>query len=58
MVALLRATPIDEQKVIEQADRILSLEREVKRAHLALLIRLKSLLTAGQIAKVEQIRRR
>ncbi len=58
MVALLRATPIDEQKVIEQADRILSLEREVKRARLALLIRLKSLLTAEQIAKVEQIRRK
>ena len=58
MVALLRATPVDEQKVLEQADRIMSLERNVKRTHLGLLVRLKNILTAEQIAKLDRLRRR
>lgn len=58
MVALLRATPIDEQKVLEQADRIMSLERSVKRMHLSLLIRLKNILSSEQAARLDQIRRR
>ena len=58
MIALLRATPIDEAKVLEQADRIMALEREVKRTHLTLLIRLKNLLTPEQRKTLEQIRRR
>jgi hypothetical protein len=40
-----------------QADRIMALEREIKRAHLALLVRIKNTLTAEQIAKLEAIRR-
>lgn len=57
MVALLRATPVDEMKVLERADRIMALEREVKRAHLSLLIRLKNMLTPDQVKKLEQLRR-
>jgi hypothetical protein len=40
-----------------QWDRIMALEREIKRAHLALLVRIKNTLTAEQIAKLEAIRR-
>lgn len=57
MVALLRATPVDEQKVLAQADRIMALERNVKRTHLSLLIRLKNILTAEQITRLDRIRR-
>lgn len=58
MVGLLRATPVDEQKVLDQADRVMNIERNVKRTHLSLLVRLKNVLTAEQIARLEQIRRR
>ena len=57
MVALLRATPVDEAKVLEQADRIMGIEREVKRAHLGMLVRLKNLRTPEQIARLQQMRR-
>ena len=58
MLALLRSAPVDEAKVLEQADRIMALERNVKRTHLSLLIRLKNLLSTEQLARLEQIRRR
>ena len=58
MVALIRATPIDEQKVLDQADRVMALERNVKRTHLSLLIRLKNILSAEQLTRLDQIRRR
>lgn len=56
MVALLRAAPVDEARVLEQADRIMALEREVKRAHLALLVRLRNQLTPEQFARLQQLR--
>jgi len=57
MVQLLQQSPVDEAKVLEQADKIMSLEREIKRTHLAMLIRIKNALTAEQIAKLEAARR-
>ncbi|HEY5609912.1 MAG TPA: periplasmic heavy metal sensor [Thermoanaerobaculia bacterium] len=57
MVALLRSVPIDEAKVLEQADKVMALERDIKRVHLALLIRLKNLLSPEQIAKLDEVRR-
>ncbi|MEA2568310.1 MAG: hypothetical protein QOI24_311 [Acidobacteriota bacterium] len=57
MMQLLQQSPVDETKVLEQADRIMALEREIKRAHLALLVRIRNALTAEQIAKLEAIRR-
>ena len=56
MTQLLQQTPVDEAKVLERADKIMSLEREIKRAHLALLVRLKNLLTPAQIAKLKALR--
>jgi Spy/CpxP family protein refolding chaperone len=43
--------------VLEQADKIMGLEREVKRAHLTLLLRIKNTLTPEQIAKLEAMRK-
>ena len=56
MTQLLQQTPVDEVKVLERADKIMSLEREIKRAHLTLLVRLKNLLTPAQIAKLKSLR--
>ncbi len=58
MANLLRATPIDEAKVLEQADKVMAQEREVKKMQLSLLVRIKNLLTPEQIAKLHEIRRR
>jgi Spy/CpxP family protein refolding chaperone len=57
MMQLLQQSPADETKILEQADKIMALEREIKRAHLALLVRIKNTLTAEQIAKLEAVRR-
>lgn len=57
MSQLLQQSPIDEAKVLERADRVMTLEREMKRAQLGLLIRLKNTLTAEQIAKLEGLRK-
>jgi Spy/CpxP family protein refolding chaperone len=57
MTQLLQQSPADETKILEQADKIMALEREIKRAHLTLLVRIKNGLTADQIAKLEAIRR-
>ena len=57
MTQLLQQSPADETKILEQADRIMALEREIKRAHLALLVRIKNTLTAEQVAKLEAMRR-
>ena len=57
MERLLRQVPADETRILEQADRIMNLEREIKKTHLSLLIRLKNLLTAEQITRLEGFRR-
>ena len=56
MVHLLQVRPIDEAAVLAQADKVMGLEREVKRAQLSLLIRIKNLLTEAQQAKLTEIR--
>ena len=58
MTQLLQQSPVDEAKVLERADKVMALEREVKRAHLALLVRLKNLLTPAQVAKLSALRGR
>jgi Spy/CpxP family protein refolding chaperone len=58
MANLLRGTPIDEAKVLEQADKVMAQEREVKKMQLSMLVRIRNLLTPEQIAKLQEIRRR
>lgn len=57
MEALLQQRPLDEVKVLEQADRMMAIEREIKRAHLAMLIRIRNALIPDQLARLDAIRR-
>jgi Spy/CpxP family protein refolding chaperone len=58
LARLLQASPVDEAAVLAQADKVMGLERDVKKAHLALLVRIKNLLTGAQKAKLTELRRR
>lgn len=53
---LLRGATVDSASALAQVDRILEVERAVKRAHLALLIRIKNTLTQEQQAILREIR--
>jgi Spy/CpxP family protein refolding chaperone len=57
MLRFLQQTPVDEARVLGQADKVMGLEREIKKTQLSLLIRIRNLLTADQLAKIEEIRR-
>lgn len=57
MVRLLQQTPVDEARILQQADKVMGLEREIKKTQLSLLIRIRNALTAEQLAKLEEIRR-
>ena len=48
---------MDEVKTLEQVDLVLSLEREVKRAQIALVVRIKNQLTEQQQAQLAKLRR-
>jgi Spy/CpxP family protein refolding chaperone len=58
LARLLQASPVDETAVLAQADKVMGFEREVKRTHLALLVRIKNLLTDPQRAKLQELRRK
>lgn len=53
---LLSATTVDDSKALAQVDKVMALEHDLKRAHLALLIHLKNRLTAQQQAKLAALR--
>ena len=57
MAQMLQQTPIDEARVLEQADKVMSLERQIKKIHLAMLIRIKNALSREQVAELMQTRR-
>jgi Spy/CpxP family protein refolding chaperone len=57
MTRLLQEKPVDEAKVLSQVDRILSLEKEVKKTQISLLIRIKNILTPAQQAKMLEIQK-
>jgi Spy/CpxP family protein refolding chaperone len=57
MGQLLQQTPIDEARVLQQADKVMQLERDIKKIHLSLLIRIKNSLTSEQIGQLMQMRR-
>lgn len=56
LVKLLDVPRIDEAKALAQADRVMDLERQVKRAHLGLLVRIRNLLTDAQRARLAELR--
>ncbi len=56
MASLVKQGRIDEQRTLTQLDKIVGLEREIKRTQLALLIRVKNALTLEQQAKLQTLR--
>lgn len=58
MGRLLQPAQVDETQVLEEVDRILALEREMKRTQISLMVRIKNTLTAAQQAKLAEIRDR
>jgi Spy/CpxP family protein refolding chaperone len=56
MGRLLQPAQVDETQVLEEVDRILALEREMKRTQIGLMVRIKNTLTAAQQAKLIEIR--
>ncbi len=57
LVQLLRARPVDESAVQAQLDLVLNREREIKKAQISLLVRIKNLLTEAQQNKLMELRR-
>lgn len=57
MVSLIKQDRVDEQKVLNQLDQILNIEREIKRTHFTLVIRIKNKLTSDQIAKLVDLKK-
>lgn len=55
--ALLRPATVNEVLVLAQIDRVLAVEREIKRAQVGLLIRIKNALSAQQQAKLAELRK-
>jgi Spy/CpxP family protein refolding chaperone len=52
----LEAPRVDEERALAQADKVMTLERDIKRTHLILLIRIRNLLTDSQRAKAAELR--
>ena len=56
LARLLDEPKLDEGKVLAQAEKVMDLERQLKRNHLTLLVRLRNLLTDAQRAKLKALR--
>ena len=54
--ALVQETTVREAETLAQVDRVFAIEREVKRAHLTTLIRIKNILTREQQATLNSLR--
>ena len=57
MARLIQEKPADEAKVLAQADKLMSIERDVKKTQLALLVRIKNILTPAQQAKMSELQK-
>jgi Spy/CpxP family protein refolding chaperone len=56
LAQLLRLPKVDEAGALAQVDKVLGMEREVKRAQISLLIEIKNLLTPAQQQKLFDLR--
>lgn len=57
MISVARQPHVDEQQALAQLEKVLSVEREVKRAQIALLVHIKNKLTPEQQTKLELLRK-
>ena len=58
LAELLEKPTVDQAAALAQVDKVLGVEREVKRAHLGMLIQVKNVLTAEQQAQLRQVKGR
>jgi len=56
LVALVKQPRVDEKEALAELERVLAIEREIKRAQVTLLVRIKNKLTPEQQAKLAEIR--
>jgi Spy/CpxP family protein refolding chaperone len=56
LLGLLKQNPVDEAQVLAQLEKVLSVEREVKRAQITLMVRIKNKLTPEQQAQLRKLR--
>ncbi len=52
LASLVKQNQVDEGQTLTQLDKVLGIEREIKRAHIGLLIRIKNRLTPEQQARL------
>lgn len=57
MVRLLQEKPVDEARVLDEVDRILGLEKQIKKLQVSLLVRIKNILTPAQQARLTEIQK-
>src|SRR3989442_595386 len=57
MVAIVKQPRVEEQQALVQLEKVLTIEREIKRAQVTLLVRIKNKLTPEQQAKLEELRK-
>jgi Spy/CpxP family protein refolding chaperone len=57
LIGLLKPDRVNEQQVLAQLDEVLTAEREIKRQHISLAVRLKNLLTPSQMRQLRELRR-
>lgn len=56
ILSLVKQERIDEQKVLAELDKILGVEREIKRAQISLAVKIKNSLTPEQQARLQDIK--
>ncbi len=58
MVALVKQDQVDEQQSLAQLDKVLAVEREIKRLQFMLVIMIKNKLTADQRARLTELKQK
>ncbi len=53
--ASVKQDQVDESLALTQLDKVLAIEREIKRTHIGLLLRIKNKLTTAQLARLREI---
>jgi Spy/CpxP family protein refolding chaperone len=58
MGSLLRQEPVNEEQALEQLNKILAIENEIKRTHFPLLVRIRNILSPEQRTQLDAIRKK
>lgn len=57
LTAVAREASPSEEKILTQLDKVLNLEREIKRTHIGLVVRMKRALTPDQQRKLQELKK-